>query len=31
MEYAEHGELSMLVAQRAAARKPFTENEVMFW
>lgn len=31
MEYCCYGELSGLIANRAKAQKPFTEQEIMFW
>lgn len=31
LEYAPHGDLSNLIQERAAAQKPFTEDEIMFW
>ncbi|KAL6744731.1 kinase-like domain-containing protein [Haematococcus lacustris] len=31
MEYASQGDLSALITQRAAEKKPFAEDDVMFW
>ncbi|WIA11274.1 hypothetical protein OEZ85_011398 [Tetradesmus obliquus] len=31
MEYCRYGDLSGLIANRAQAAKPFTEQEIMFW
>lgn len=31
MEYCCYGELSGLIANRAKAQRPFTEQEIMFW
>lgn len=31
MEYAEEGDLATLIEKRAASRKHFQENEILFW
>lgn len=31
MEYASEGDLADMVARQAAEKKPFTEDEIMFW